>query len=77
MTSRPAERGLLVYSDYAASGRSAKCPINQIFNLTAKIEGGRRDQLRHKNDVEIFDGVDPEQRRGQTAPIKIALANRP
>ena len=52
-------------------------PIHQVFDLPSKIEGGRRDQLRHKNGVDIFDGVNPEQRRGQTAPIKVALANRP
>ena len=60
MTLRPQERGLFVDSDYAVSKRSEQCPINQVFNLTTKIEGGRGDQLRHEDGIEILDRVHPE-----------------
>ena len=75
MSLRPLDRGLFADSDYAVSKRSEQCPINQIFNLPTKIEGGRGDQLRHEDGIEILDRVHPEQGRRQTAPIIVAFSD--
>ena len=60
MSLSPLDRGLFVDSDYAVRKRSEQRPINQIFNLTTEIEGGRGNQLRHKDGMEILDRVHPE-----------------
>ena len=59
------------------NGRLRQGPIHQIFDLSSEIEGRGGDQLRHENDIEILNGIDPEQRRGQTAPVEVALADGP
>ena len=47
--------------------------VYDVFHLPSEIKKGRRNHLRHKDDIKIFHGVDPEECGCQAPPVKITL----
>ena len=51
-------------------------PIYDVLHLPSEIKKRRRNHLRHKDDIEVFSGVDPEECGRQAPPVKIPFAYR-
>ena len=50
--------------------------VYDVFQLPSEIKKGRRNHLRHKDDIKIFHGVDPEECGCQAPPVKITFSYR-
>src|SRR5438874_690358 len=72
-SSKPALSGLTFMRVTFRCGLVDDRLVDELPQLRPNVVRARGDELRHENDAEVLDRVDPERRAGQTSPVELAL----